>query len=485
VKALALVIGLGAAFELLWASHGVLRAHRAHFRAMVLLFWGLTLLLRAGDAWGLLPSHLYFNDVPRFASDAVTYQLQATYVADGLRSGSIVPYLDWQVFNYSRVLGLLFYLFDNSPLAGGLFNVTFYMASVLSVFLLARRLFDDRAGLWAAWLAACWPVFLLYETQTLRWVTTTAGLHLLMVSTVVVMGRDRVYLAMLSGLAGFAILLVDLPQFARIAFVVAFAQALVLAVADLRARAWPARALRVAFLASVMFAAYDVVWVRGVGTPATLSGSRDERGDRRNESARDPLRRRPPASGQVGQIGLPEHLQIPSPRSVLDRLVAPILATRSGYLNENEELRKNGISVGTTLAGPPLTGVRDFALNLPAALASAILAPTPAALLRAGPGASQLGRYVAVEMIAYYALLGLMCAGLWQSLRGNSESMLATGYILIFTAVAYVIVGTVAMNGGTLHRFRLPFVVLHMVYAAPVLARWVPAMIDRMAMARR
>lgn len=194
---------------------------------------------------------------------------------------------------------------------------------------------------------------------------------------------------------------------------------------------------------------------------------------------------KPDGAAAVGRTGLPEHLRIPAPHSRLDQLVAPILATRSGYLNENEELRKKGISVGTTLAGRPLTGARDFFFNLPTALASATLAPTPAALLRAGPGASQLGRSVAVEAIAYYALVALMCVGIVQSLRRSSESMLATGYILIFTAAAYAIIGTVAMNGGTLHRFRLPFVVLHMVYAAPLLAKWVPVAIGRIVTARR
>ena len=122
---------------------------------------------------------------------------------------------------------------------------------------------------------------------------------------------------------------------------------------------------------------------------------------------------------------------------------------------------------------------QDFAVNLPAALAAAVLVPTPQSLLTAGTGASQLRRFAAVEMIAYYLLLGLAVAGLWQSLSRTDDSSLATIYLLLFTAAAYVIIGTVTMNGGTLHRFRLPYVVIHMAYAAPVLAVWLPALTRR------
>ena len=316
MKTLVLLVALAGAFELLWASHPVLRARRAHFRAMVALFWTTTATVWAGNAWELLP-HLYLNDVPRFASDAVTYQAQASHLADGLRNGSIVAYGDWRVFHYSKLLGLIFYLFDDSRLAGGLFNVIFYMASVLSVFLIGRRLFDERAGLWAAWLAASWPVFLLYETQTLRWVTTTAGLHLLMAGTVLTMGRGRVYLPLLCGLGGFAVLLVDLPQLARLALVVTLTTAAILLMAEVWAGAWPVLALRVAGMAVVMLVTYEVVKLR-------------------------PLRPEPaaPPSAEQGQAGWPDHLKIPPPGDCSTRWSdrsSPSGAATSGKMKSSRE----------------------------------------------------------------------------------------------------------------------------------------------------
>lgn len=176
---------------------------------------------------------------------------------------------------------------------------------------------------------------------------------------------------------------------------------------------------------------------------------------------------------------------MPPPQAVLDRLLAPILSSRNGYLRQNEELRRDGISVGTMLDGPPLTGASDFVANLPAALAAAILVPTPASLLGADNGASRMGPVVAGEMVVYYLLFVTMCLGLKQALFRTEEARLATIYLLLFTGAAYVIIGTVTMNGGTLHRFRLPYVVIHMAYAAPVLAVWLPAMLRRVWKVRR
>ena len=526
MNVLILVAALAAFFELLWASHPVLRAHRAHFRAMVALFWGLTTLIWAGDAWGLLPAGLYFDGVPRFASDAVTYQAQGAYVADGLRDASTAELTDWQVFNYARLVGVVFYLFDDSRLAASLVNAVFYMASVVSVFLVGRRLFDDRAGLWAAWLAACWPVFLLYETQTLRWVGTTAGLHLTALGTIGAMGSGRLSRSLVCGLAGYAILVLDMPQMGRMAYVVAFAVAAALLIYDLRARVRPIRAARVVVLALAMALGYDLIWVGAARTSwDAAAGAARASWDAATDSAtsvwqwamegdpvdqpqagRDaaapsaapgaaapsaapgapgstaavrPRRPVPTLPDEPGRGPLPESFRLPDPVDAFDRLVAPILKSRSGYIWQNLELRRDGITVGTMWDAPQLPHSRECLANVPSALVTAVVEPTPAMLLRSTCGASRLGSLVAVEMLAYYVLLGVMLAGLWQSLVRSPDSMLVAAYLVLFTLVAYTIIGTIAMNGGTLHRFRLPFVLLHMVFAAPLLAAWVPAALQR------
>lgn len=464
MRTAALLVVLAGAFELLWARSPVWRARRHHFRAMLALFWTLAFAIWAGDAWGLAPG-LYFNSVARFASDAYTYQVQGLYVADGLRNGSIVPLTSQQIFNYSRLVGILLYLSGESRLIASLFNAIFYMISVLSVFTLARRLYGDRPAIVAAWLAACWPIFLLYETQTLRWVTTTAGLHLTLVSIVALVASRRVLYPVLGTFAGFAILLTDMPQFARLCYVVAFGYALILLAADLFGRTLPVRAIRVAIVAVVMASSYHFAWVLPArdSSSVTFASSGNGAG--------------PPAPGPQASPALPDErmptfdeFPVVQRATYLDRLIAPILETRIGYLRQNQELIQQGIEMGTPISARPLVSSRAFLMNIPDALGAAILTPTPASLMRSGTGASRLGRYAAAEVVVYYGLLLTMGVGIAQALRKGGDSMFATIFILLFTLAAYIVIGTVTMNGGTMHRFRLPYVVLHMAYAAPVFA---------------
>lgn len=175
IGAIVLAVLITGACELMWARVPTLHPHRWHFRAMLALFWAAILGLLLLDRLNLTPA-LFHRGVPRFASDALTYQRQAEVVAADLRRGSFAALVDHQVFNYSRMLGLLCLIFGSNPLIGSVFNAGFYVVSLVSVFLVGSRLFSERPGLIAAWLFAVSPTFLLHDTQTLRWVTTTTGL---------------------------------------------------------------------------------------------------------------------------------------------------------------------------------------------------------------------------------------------------------------------------------------------------------------------
>jgi hypothetical protein len=109
--------------------------------------------------------------------------------------------------------------------------------------------------------------------------------------------------------------------------------------------------------------------------------------------------------------------------------------------------------------------LREFVENLPEAYRAALFAPFPGMLLSDAPGESRIRRYVIVEMLAYYALLPFVVAGVVLALR-RADARLSTLFVVLFLVGFLGLLGTVVMNAGTLHRLRLPSVLLLMTFAA-------------------
>ena len=445
-------------FEAVWRWSPLLRPLRNHLRAMLALFWLTAGAIHFVNVWNVAPS-LYHNDTPRFASDAATYHAQAAVIADGLRAGSTAALLDSQIFNYPRVLGLIYVLVGNEPLAGGLFQAVFYLASVISIFLIGRTIFDEKAGLWAAWLTACWPSLLLYGTQTMRWASTTAGLHLVILAAVLAITRAPLYRVVLTGLVGYSFLLGDQPYLARILYVSVGIYAGGLFVLALWSSRWRVPMLRVSVLGLLMYLAYGLLWMQFFQVPASPSAVGPGR------DAPSVVAIAPDAPGWL--------------ESRLDAAVLPVLMARQKFIAAQEELARDGIVDATALRGAPLFTFREFAANVPTALYWAIFAPTPAALIRAGAGASSIRSYAIAEALIYYTVLPLVLCGIARGLGLGAEARAYVLLILIITGLSYVLFGTVTMNGGTLHRFRQPFVMIHLVFAGAVVSTWLEPRVRR------
>jgi hypothetical protein len=459
MTALLLAVVLLAAFEWGWARSAALRPYRAHFRGMLALFWGVMLAVFALGASGAVPQ-MFFQGTPRFASDALTYHGQAMAVASQLTQGNVGVLMDREVFGYSRVLAVVYAIFGSAPPVGNVFNAVFFLASTISVFLIGRELFGPRVGLWAAWGLAVTPTLLLHYTQTLRWGLTSAALHLAVLGTVLLVSRRGWHVPFLIAILGFAALATDLPHVARLFALVGIAYAGVLFADRSLGRARFAWSARVGALAATALFAYYVAWMlpaRASGAARTgdlawdaAAGSREElRTPRRARIAGDP------ATTVVGSIG-----------TYLDETIEPALLARDGFVRDAEVLRRAGIPLGTAMTGRSLRDFPDFLSNLPAAFAVALFEPTPVRLLQEGGGVSRLRGFAAAEVTIYYATLVLSAVGFVLAARTGGAPRSIAVYLVLLTAGAYALLGTVILNGGTLHRMRQPYLAVHWVFAA-------------------
>jgi hypothetical protein len=466
VSALVLGVALLLFFELVWANVPVLRQHRAHFRGMLALFWATVLAIFAADAWNLAP-RLFFNGIPRFASDAATYQHQASVLADGLRSGSMAAFVDHQAFNYSRLLAVLYLVFGHHALVGNVFNAVFFLTSVIAIFLIARRLFDDRVGICAAWVLACWPTFLLHETQTLRWGSTAAGLHVAVLGTILLVSTRRWGLGFLLAIMGFGVLVADLPYIARLFVVAVMAYTLAVLLFPSVGRRRYMAAARLAVFVVTASVWYQLVWAPLIPTPMSEPQFRSRASSTR--TGRDG--RFFPQDGRFLFLKLEDlRIQIEDLRiRIVDRLDAAVfsmLAARSGFIRDAWALRQQGVAVGTAIDGPELVTFADFIRNLPAAYGVALFEPTIPRLLADGGGSSRIRKIVVIEMVAYYTMLVMSMLGAALAIRTGGWTRIQAVFIVILLAGVYAALGTTIMNGGTLHRLRQPYVAFQCVFAA-------------------
>lgn len=419
-------------FEMVTRFSATLRPRRTQLRILLGAFWAAVLLEYYGSRLGWIPERFVFGDgMFNFAVDSLTYRDQAAKIAEGLRAGSLAGFFEPNTFFYSKLVAVLYVVFGTDPLVGMLFNAVFYLTTLVSVYVLARTLFDERTGVLAIWIAGLWPTFFLYQTQTIRWVATSAAICAMVTAAVVILGSGRMLRVLPVAAVFYPMLLFDVPYMARLLYVGLFGFAAILLVLGLRWRRYPTRALRTAVLAVALFVTYQAVWA-----PAP--------------------RREAPRAAAFGETRA---------TSFVDRTVDTVLAERRSSLRD--ELRH----AATNFADPPnLTGLGDIILNAPAAYAAAIFAPSPMMLLSGPPGVSGGRQYVVVEMALYYLLLPFVVAGIVLAIRRRRFfPRIQALFVPFFILGIYGLLGTVMTNAGTLHRLRLPYVILTFAFAAAAL----------------
>jgi hypothetical protein len=246
-----------------------------------------------------------------------------------------------------------------------------------------------------------------------------------MASDVLLVGGTRSRWPWPALVVGYAVLLFDIPYMARLLWVAVSVLAAALFVLSLRRRERLPGALRTGAVALMFVAAYQFVWM------------------------------------PRGPVGVPQETipaSAPGP-------LAGVLEERNRFF-VNPELR--GSATNFADAGPMVSG-REFLHNLPEAYRVALFAPYPGMLLSDAPGESRLRRYVIVEMLAYYALLPFVVAGVILAMRRRGARRVQTLFVVLFAVGFLGLLGTVVMNAGTLHRLRLPAVLLLLAFAAGAL----------------
>lgn len=92
-------------------------------------------------------------------------------LADALSRGEILypKYLSLfpHVFGYSRVLSLVYGIFGSSTTVAVYWNILVNMGILLLVYSLGKHFYDEKTGLIAAAIYACWPSQIIYNTLVL------------------------------------------------------------------------------------------------------------------------------------------------------------------------------------------------------------------------------------------------------------------------------------------------------------------------------
>ncbi|MGE3189954.1 MAG: hypothetical protein AB7N90_09755, partial [Vicinamibacterales bacterium] len=251
------------------------------------------------------------------------------------------------------------------------------------------------------------------------------------------------------------------PYLARVLYVSTAVYAAYLLVLAARAVTWRAPFVRVAVLGIAMYVSYGSLWLQFFQPDVTYRAP--AAADEANAGGAEISMPARPSRGNTVLDWL---------ETKLDDAVAPLLYARYAFISTQQDLDASGIVDGTPLKAKPIFTFREFAANLPQAVYWAVFQPTPAALMHAGPGASGVRAYALIEVLLYYALLPLMVAGVVLGVAGGPANRVRVLVILFICAFAYVLFGSIATNGGTLHRYRQPFVLLQTVFVGAAACRW-------------
>jgi hypothetical protein len=428
--------------ELIWAASADLRSHRLQFRLQLAFFFVVVAAIYAGSTLRILPDRFHYgNGVLRYASDSIMYQRQAATIADDVRHGSIAGLRDPQQFLYSKLLAAVFVLTGTHPLIAMLVNALFYVATLACIFLIASEMFGPWVAPRATAICAVWPGFVLHEAQTLRSAETMLGVELLILGILIVLRRGWSVKGLAVALTGYAFLLTDQAYLARLTsvLIVVFGATLWIYLRSRRERTRPAVAMTALGALTVLL--FQLMWTdserRVVDLASVHTGGS-----------------RPTEVVVVSRVI----------RATWERVEGSfwsVAFARRGF--QIAELERTGNLAGAT---PPLMTFGDLMTNLPTAFATALLAPFPWHV-DDDRGVTNLRKFIWFELIPYYALLPLSLVGLVTTIvtRARTPALSQAAFILAFTIAVYALLGTVVVNVGTLYRFRLPYVLLQMIFA--------------------
>jgi hypothetical protein len=107
-----------------------------------------------------------------FAIDGTTYLYFAKELVDGLWTGGPSSWFSMAAPFHCRLYSLTFIfpgcLLGYNTLSAEPLNLIYYLGTLSFLYLLAKELFNHRAGLLSAIIVGLWPSFLLHSTQLIR-----------------------------------------------------------------------------------------------------------------------------------------------------------------------------------------------------------------------------------------------------------------------------------------------------------------------------
>lgn len=369
----------------------------------------------------LAPQQFDRDGIGHFALDSFVFRRQAEGLVSGILNKGIVSWLfepaELHVKCYSLCLALFHPLGENI-LAIEPLNLFYYLAILVLVFRLTKKVSGERAAWLAASMIALWPSFLLHSTQYLRDpLFIAAMLALILILTNLIMNSYKFMDGLVVG--GLGAVVSATLWMTRSEMWLLFRSVIYFAAALMAIRLLRERKLLVGNLVAIALVS--------VVATVSLPGAQN-------------LQRR---SGVTLGIRLRDVGELP--------MWARIAARRHGFVSEYSE------QSGSIIDGDvEFSSQADVIRYIPRAVEVGFMAPFPEMWFKSGRNVGLAGRLISgVETALMYLIELFALIFLWHRRRSLHVWLLA-----LTAAVGVVALGLVVVNVGTLYRMRYGFLVV-------------------------
>jgi len=375
-----------------------------------------------------------------FAIDGTTYLYYTKELADGLRTGGLSSWFSLAAPFHCRLYSLTFVfpgcLLGYNTLSAEPLNLIYYLGTLSFLYLLAKELFNRRAGLLAAIIVGLWPSFLLHSTQLIR-DSLFCCLMLAFVYLLTILLRRRLSLrwtvvAVILGFVLIVVLWLIRGNWWNLIFAQLVITLVLLSIRMIRERIFPVGnlvVLIVIFVAALMLPNRIKVMTVGGSAPPTAV------------------------------FAIPSSSRPASSNSMWSRFVTQIRARRGGFRVYTLRQSDIGSDVVFKDAG-------DIVKFLPRAAVIGFFAPFPKMWVESGTG-GRMGRLLSgFETFVMYLLYFPAGFCLW---KGRRNLALWLMFLSIF--IGLVALGLVVVNAGALYRFRYILWIFTIAMAADGLVR--------------
>ena len=418
----------------------------------VILHLSLTVTVFVLGRYALLPSTFDGNGVAvAFASDGARYRADAAALSEALKRDELRDWVGAEHPFHVKLYSICFALFGSwlgfNVVGAEPLNVLCYLATLVLVFSLGRKVCNRRAGLWAMVAVALWPSFLLHTTQFLKDPLFIAEMLALILVMVHWLTRNYSWpRALLTGAAGG---LIATALWLTRADMGAMLNATVL----LGAMLFVVRQITEGRVRLTNFVGMALVVAATLSVPHVIPNAL--------ELGRSPSVARARAEHEaLRQAATEAAAHAPteevSQTHLWSRVAAHVGDVRRRFV---EMYPDAGSNVDSDVQLDSLT---DLLRYLPRAAVVGFFAPFPSMWFASGRQVGSAGRLLGgLESLAMYVVEGLALLGLW---RGRRQ--LSVWFLFLVAAMGITALGLVVVNVGTLYRLRYVFLTLLIILAA-------------------